>query len=417
MFSKLKPKSEFGRNVLTLMTGTTIAQAIPVAISPILTRIYTPENFGMFALFISIVSIMAVASTGKYELAILLPKKNSTAYQLVSLSLMLSLVVSLFYILSMVGANIMYSFEPIYYLLPTTVFFISLNNIFDRYNNRIKNYKLMSYQRLIKTTIESITSIVFITLFSIKTGLIWGFILGYFISSFTMLYINFESFKNLKLKPSLSKMQVLAIKYINFPRYSMPHTFLNTLSANIPIFLIPFFYTNHTLGLYAFGLKIVQTPLSLLSTSVFNVLGQKMAEEYTKGNEIKSLFINMVKKLVVLAIMMIPFFVYIDEIFAFIFGEEWRIAGDYIQVLSPWILLVFVASSFATIPHIYNKQRKALMIEIIRITIQLLILIIGGLLFEIKVTLLLLSLFSSLVIIYNFSWYFSLTKQRIEIDK
>ena len=170
----------------------------------------------------------------------------------------------------------------------------------------------MSYQRLIKTTIESITSIVFITLFGIKTGLIWGFILGYFMSSFTMLYINFESFKNLKLKPSLSKMQVLAIKYINFPRYSMPHTFLNTLSANIPIFLIPFFYTNHTLGLYAFGLKIVQTPLSLLSTSVFNVLGQKMAEEYTKGNEIKSLFINMVKKLVVLAIMMIPFFVYID---------------------------------------------------------------------------------------------------------
>ena len=49
MLNKLKPKSEFSRNVLTLMTGTTIAQAIPIAISPILTRIYTPENFGVFA--------------------------------------------------------------------------------------------------------------------------------------------------------------------------------------------------------------------------------------------------------------------------------------------------------------------------------------------------------------------------------
>ena len=49
MLDKLKPKSEFSRNVLTLMTGTTIAQAIPIAISPILTRIYTPEDFGVFA--------------------------------------------------------------------------------------------------------------------------------------------------------------------------------------------------------------------------------------------------------------------------------------------------------------------------------------------------------------------------------
>jgi len=50
MINKLKLKSEFAKNVLTLMTGTTIAQAIPIAISPILTRIYTPEDFGVFAL-------------------------------------------------------------------------------------------------------------------------------------------------------------------------------------------------------------------------------------------------------------------------------------------------------------------------------------------------------------------------------
>ena len=79
MLKHLKPKSEFGRNVLTLMTGTTIAQAIPIAISPILTRIYTPEDFGVFALYISISTIFAVIVTGRYELAIMLPKKNKDA--------------------------------------------------------------------------------------------------------------------------------------------------------------------------------------------------------------------------------------------------------------------------------------------------------------------------------------------------
>ncbi|MBD3843179.1 MAG: oligosaccharide flippase family protein [Campylobacterales bacterium] len=82
MLNKLKPKSEFSRNVLTLMTGTTIAQAIPIAISPILTRIYTPEDFAVFALFVSIVGIMAVVSTGKYEMSLILPKKDTFAYQL-----------------------------------------------------------------------------------------------------------------------------------------------------------------------------------------------------------------------------------------------------------------------------------------------------------------------------------------------
>ena len=74
MLTKLKSKSEFSKNVLTLMTGTTIAQAIPIAISPILTRIYTPEDFGVFALYLSIVSILVVFTTGQYDLAIMLPK-------------------------------------------------------------------------------------------------------------------------------------------------------------------------------------------------------------------------------------------------------------------------------------------------------------------------------------------------------
>ena len=89
MLNKLKPKSEFSRNVVTLMTGTTIAQAIPIAISPILTRIYTPEDFGVFAVYLSILTIVAVVATGKYELAIMLPEEENDALNLVSLSILL----------------------------------------------------------------------------------------------------------------------------------------------------------------------------------------------------------------------------------------------------------------------------------------------------------------------------------------
>jgi len=95
LIKRLKPKSEFSRNVLTLMTGTTIAQAIPIAISPILTRIYTPKDFGVFVLYMLIASVVAVIATGSYEHAIMLPKKDEDARNIFSLGFMITSDISL----------------------------------------------------------------------------------------------------------------------------------------------------------------------------------------------------------------------------------------------------------------------------------------------------------------------------------
>ncbi len=91
MFQKLKPKSEFTRHVLTLMTATAVAQAIPIAISPILTRIYTPEDFG---LYMSIAGTFAAVASARYESAIILPKKDEDALNIVFLSIGIALFLS-----------------------------------------------------------------------------------------------------------------------------------------------------------------------------------------------------------------------------------------------------------------------------------------------------------------------------------
>ena len=88
------PKGSFAAHVLTLMTGATIAQAIPIAIAPILTRLYTPSDFGVFALFSSLVSLAAIIATGRYELAIMLPEDDQDAINLMALSVGISLLVS-----------------------------------------------------------------------------------------------------------------------------------------------------------------------------------------------------------------------------------------------------------------------------------------------------------------------------------
>ena len=152
MLDKLKEilnlKSEFSKNVLTLVTGTTIAQAIPIAISPILTRIYTPEDFGVLALFISITTILGTIANGRYELAIVLPKRDNNALELTALSIIITMGFSLLLVILVIlfhDSLLSYlnndRFSFWLYLIPLSVLLFSLFNILNYYHTRKKEYK------------------------------------------------------------------------------------------------------------------------------------------------------------------------------------------------------------------------------------------------------------------------------------
>ena len=96
MHNRFKPQSEFSQNVLTLMTGSILSQAIPIAITPILTRIYTPEDFGLYAVYIAIITILGTMVSGRYELAIMLPKKDEDAINIFALGILITLLMTVF---------------------------------------------------------------------------------------------------------------------------------------------------------------------------------------------------------------------------------------------------------------------------------------------------------------------------------
>ena len=105
IIKKFKVKSDFNQNVITLITGTTIAQAIPIAISPILTRINSPEDFGILSIFVSITAIFGSIANGRYELAIVLPKKDEDAINIFALGFIIVSCVSLVLLLLVVVFN------------------------------------------------------------------------------------------------------------------------------------------------------------------------------------------------------------------------------------------------------------------------------------------------------------------------
>jgi len=406
-------RSEFGRNFLTLISGTALAQIIPFIVAPILSRLYSPEDFGFYSFFISIVGIIAVLATLKYEVAIILPKNNKIAEQLIQTSLILCCIVSVFTMFLVILGYLFFNLNPIYFLLPFAVFLLSVITVFDRYFNRIKSYDKMSYQRIVKSGTESAYNLGGYFTILKSFNLILGFVVGFFFSFFYILISEYKIVKNICLNISLRKFYWSLLKYRNFPKYTLPHTFLNTFSANIPILLIPYFYDATATGHFTFGLKYIQAPLALISAAIFNVMGQEFAENKENKIFIRLKFNAMLKKLALIALTILPLLFFAEPFFKFVFGDLWAEAGVYIQLLSIWILISFIVSTFANIPIIFNEQRKALILEFIYSMAKILPFIVGAGVYNlaIKDVLIIYTILSSAVLIYGLHWYWGLLKK------
>ena len=367
MLNKLKPKSEFSRNVLTLMTGTTIAQAIPIAISPILTRIYTPEDFGVFALFIAITSIFGSIANGRYELAIMLPRKDEDAINIFALGFIITTTISflLLLIVLIFHDNIvnLLNNESIgvwLYFVPIAVFFTGLYNILNYFNNRQKNYKDLAKATIIKSIV---TAIIQLSVGFLKVG-VSGLISGQIVSQFfanTKLLRNIMKDKLLISKISKVKIIALAKRYKDFPKFSMWAILANTLSTQLINILISAFYSVATLGFYSLVQRLLGMPSSLIGSSIGQVFFQQATKEKQKTGKAIKTFNSTVKKLIIIGLPSfgILFFI-VEDLFSFVFGEEWRIAGTYAQIVIPLFFIRFIVATVTVVNSIFEKQKISL---------------------------------------------------------
>ena len=372
MIKLFKPKSEFSRNVLTLMTGTTIAQAIPIGISPILTRIYSPEDFGLFALFLAITNIIGSVANGRYELAIMLPKKDEDAINTAALGFSISSILSLLILILVVIFNDFFVYlignEEIgfwLYFFPITVFLLGLWNVLNYYNNRKKKYKDLRNAHIIRSIVLASTHLIIGFLKSGVTGLISGEILSK-VSANTRLLKNILKDKLLISKITKGKMVSMAKRYKNFPMISLPSSFANELYANLFSVLLSSLYNVTLLGHYYMAQRILGLPSALLGVSIGQVFFQSAVKEKEKTGQARVIFKSTVKKLFLIAL---PFFAalffIVEDLFAFVFGENWRVAGTYSQILIPIFFVRLISMPVSMINTVFERQIYGLCISII----------------------------------------------------
>jgi len=364
VIERLKPKSEFSRNVLTLMTGTTIAQAIPIAISPILTRIYTPEDFGLFAFYMAIASIVSVIATGRYELAIMLPEKEEDALNIAALSGLITVFVSLisFAVIFVFNHQIVLWIEKPevsnwLYLIPCSVLVAGLYQSFNYWHNRSKNYKVLAKNRIIQSSTTGLSQSGLGLINTGAGGLIFGGLAGQSLSCCYLarkIYVGDRTcFRGL----SLDRMKSMARKYINFPKVDVPTTLINIASSQIPNILLTSLYSPVFAGYYYLTQRVLQAPITLISSSVLDVFKQRASEDYKKLGNAKEIY-----KKTFLALMLmgcapsIVLFFVVEDLFVFVFGEAWRVAGTYAQILLPALFLRFMANPLSFMFYVAEKQ-------------------------------------------------------------
>lgn len=378
MLKRLGLRSDFARNVLTLMTGATVAQAIPIAISPILTRIYKPEDFGVFALFFSVSMIFGTIANGRYELAIMLPDSDEDAFNLAALGVLIAGVMSFV----LLGIVILFN-QPIaralgnseiaiwLYLSPVSIFFMGVFNSLNFFNNRMKNYQDIAKATILKSIVLAAVQL---SVGFLKGGAA-GLIIGQVCSN---VFANLKLYKNTTARVdagkaiSIYRMKCLAERYKDFPKFSMWAVLSNSLSQHLTSILISVYFSVTTLGFYSLVQKALGVPSMLVGSSVGQVFFQEAAKERRlTGNAIRA-FDATVMKLTLLAIptFTLLFFV-IEDLFIIVFGEKWSVAGRYAIIMIPLFGVRFIVSAVSTINSVFEKQLLSFLWQVALVIIAL----------------------------------------------
>ena len=388
MLNKIKQltQSKFARNVAVVATGTAGAQAIAMAFSPAITRIYGPETFGAMGTFIAIFEMISPLAALSYPMAMVLPKHDSEAIGLARISLWIALITSLMTALVLilfkapiVNAFNLHAIEPYILILPITMLFSVLMTISSQWTIRKKLFKLKAKSAILQALIISLMKAGLGLLNPTAIILIGTTSFGYLLQA-VLVKIGIRE-RNKEIKPTTEsnyKVRDLLKRYKDFAYFRTPQIFLNSVGQSLPILMLANLFTPATVGFYVLARTVLFVPSNLIGTSVAEVFYPKFVETVRQGDSGKLLLVKACTSLA--AIGSVPYLTLIafgPLLFALIFGNEWREAGEYSRWMSIWLFVVLVTRPIiAAIPAL-SLQGLFLGFEAIAVLVRILSILTG----------------------------------------
>lgn len=416
MIKKLLGKSELLKHVIILLQGTVIAQVIGIAMQLVLRRMFTVSDFGIISLYTAAVGILATLATGRYEMAIVLPTEDKNARAIFRLSLIISLlfnllllVVLLFtggYILELIinhelidpkEVTNINAVKYLIYCIPIGVFGLSFYNSFNYLLTRKKDYRLLSNSRILQAVTVNGSSFGFGALHIGFFGLFYGYVLGLFTSIAFMALSKAEI-----LKGEVGDVRASLKKYADFPTKSLPSGLINMLALQLPTFFIFGFFGAIIAGLYDIITRVLNAPITMVGKSVSQVFYQKISNDVNEGRPITGYIKkSSIRLFLFMLLPMTVIFFFGEDLFRFVFGEDYRVAGRLASYFSIFFLVRFVYYAQSTLFAAVRKLGVEFRQNLIFLVVQLLSLIIGYHYFhDFEMTFLILSLSGTVCYIF-----------------
>ncbi len=365
---KLLPRNRFARSVSILAGGTAAGQAVVVLASPLLTRLYSPEDFGVLAVYASLLAIIGVIASLRYQLAIPLPEKDEEAAHVTVLSLLVVLGMTLLTILVVaffrepiaqaVNVPVLASYL---WLLPLGLLLAGIYDVFNHWAIRIK-----AFPAIARTKLTQSLSMVGVQLGGFMLGplaLILGHVSGQAAgnTSLGMLAIKtkWDNFRSVKTTGVIQA----ATRYIRFPIFSTWGGAFNTAGTQLPPLLFAAFFSASAAGIYLLAQRVLAMPMHLIGKAIADVFFSSAADARRKG-VLSQLVANVHEKLAQIA--MPPALVLVlagPDLFEMVFGPDWRQAGHFAQWMVPWIYLQFVTSPLSNLFSVLEKQFQGMVFQ------------------------------------------------------
>lgn len=370
------PIADVLSNMAILTSGNIAARAISVVTIPIISRMYTPQDFGALALYASTLSLLAPLSTFRYSMTIPLPRNERSAINLVflclAIQLLLAAVVGAFLLLSGERVISFFSMErliPYWWLVPIGVLGRGTYETFTFWATRVKAFSAIAKTKASQSFFSASVKIGFGFL-GIKP---FGLLLGHLASQVAGLFLLMREFRkadfSFKETVTSKKMIFLAKRYSKFPKYQIPSRFLLALAVQMPVFFVAATYGTDIAGLFGMAVTIVALPMQLFGQTLSQAYYGEIARMgKSQIGEIRKLSIGLMKRLFFVSMPFFLIFVFFaPDLFEVVLGEQWIEAGQFAVFLSFYLLAQFISSPFVHTLNVLEMQSLFFLLNATRV--------------------------------------------------
>ncbi|HBV22304.1 MAG TPA: hypothetical protein DEB42_00735 [Jeotgalicoccus sp.] len=398
-------EKKFLNNIVILLKGSTIAQIITFFCYLIISKLYSPTEFGEFSLIYSIISIISVVATLKIDQAIPISRKDEEAQKILFSSICISISIG---ILSIIIAIILGRFIESYQsvrnyslIIGVTVFLIGLKQTFTSYSVYKNQFQLNSNNQVTRASVINVTQITFFKLGTF--GLIIAQPLGHLIANLNYIKNYLPELTMIK-KFNIEDFRKVLKNYKDFIFLLSPATLLNTLSANLPILVFIIAFEGYLVGLYAFAYRILLTPISMIAGAISQPFLKKMTENFSNKEYIDGFLSVLISNLYFfITFPLVMLYLFSQDLFEIFLSNEWTNLYEVVNILIPWLIFIFLTGPISQIYTVYRKHNFNLIYNIFSLIIKFLVLIVCAAEFDFYTSLKIYVLVNILLTIFQFN--------------